>query len=286
MWTPSGPLTACDLDRLHLVLGHRRRGGRRGRGRGRRRGRAGGEHGASSAKDTESERRRPAPDETSGRAWGPPIAYDNLTGRQVPSLLYERIDGSASARVEARAPGSGRVRSMLPRELISAAAIATRVGALAREIDQQAAARAADRGRRAARRLHLHGGPGARHPARDDLRLPGRAQLRRRHRVVGRRRDHQRPGGADRRPARPAGRGHRRHRPDPALPAGSAAGARPGQRAHLRAAVEDRPAHARRSRSISSVSRPPTPSWSATAWTPGSSTGTCPTSASLEPARV
>jgi len=34
-------------------------------------------------------------------------------------------------------PGSGRVRRMLPRELISASAIATRVGALAREIDKK-----------------------------------------------------------------------------------------------------------------------------------------------------
>ena len=48
---------------------------------------------------------------------------------------------------------------------------------------------------------------------------------------------------ADRRPPRPAGRGHRRHRPDAALPAGPAAGAGPGQRPHLRAAGEA--AHAR-----------------------------------------
>ena len=87
----------------------------------------------------------------------------------------------------------------------------------------------ADRGGRPARRLHVHGRPGAGHPPRDDLRLPGRAQLRRRHRVVGRRRDHQRSRGADRGPPGAAGRGHRRHRPDPEVPGRPAAGARPGR---------------------------------------------------------
>ena len=82
-------------------------------------------------------------------------------------------------------------------------------------------------------------------------------------------------GGADRGPPRPAGRGHRRHRPDPEVPGRPAAGARAGRRPRLRAdgqaELHSRPAGLP---STSSASTRRTRSSSATAWTPRSCTGT------------